>query len=134
MENFQLVLGYPECKNAKPFVETIDVPCPVCGGKVQIRKSKSGRTFYICENNKGVDQGCTYISWNKPKLGEKFDPEAQKAAYEAWKEKNAKKTANKKGTKKAVAKSKSKNSTSKATKTTVKKTSSKKTTKSKAKK
>lgn len=25
--------GYPECKNAKPIIETIDVPCPVCGGK-----------------------------------------------------------------------------------------------------
>ena len=27
--------GYPECKNVKPFVVTIDVPCPVCGGQVQ---------------------------------------------------------------------------------------------------
>ena len=26
--------GYPECKNIKPFVVTIDVPCPVCGGQV----------------------------------------------------------------------------------------------------
>ncbi len=30
--------GYPECKNAKPIIETIDVPCPVCGGKVQVKK------------------------------------------------------------------------------------------------
>jgi len=22
--------GYPECKNAKPYFETIDVPCPKC--------------------------------------------------------------------------------------------------------
>ena len=28
--------GYPECKNTKPFVETIDVPCPKCGGKIQV--------------------------------------------------------------------------------------------------
>ena len=33
--------GYPECKNVKPFVVTIDEPCPVCGGKVQVRKTKS---------------------------------------------------------------------------------------------
>ena len=26
--------GYPECKNVKPFVVTIDEPCPVCGAKV----------------------------------------------------------------------------------------------------
>ncbi len=57
--------GYPECKNAKPLVETIDVPCPKCGGKIQVRKSKKGRKFYICENN--PDKKCDYISWNKPK-------------------------------------------------------------------
>ena len=56
--------GYPECKNAKPFIETIDVPCPKCGGKVQIRKTKKKRNYYICENN---PKSCDYISWNKPK-------------------------------------------------------------------
>ena len=55
--------GYPECKNAKPIINTIDVPCPKCGGKVQIRKSKKKRNFYICENN---PDSCDYISWNKP--------------------------------------------------------------------
>ncbi len=57
--------GYPECKNAKPFVETIDVPCPKCGAKVQVRKTKKKRNYYICENN---PTSCDYISWNKPKL------------------------------------------------------------------
>ena len=66
--------GYPECQNAKPIIETIDVPCPVCGGKVQIRKTKTRRSYYICENNKGIGEGCYYISWNKPKEGEKFVP------------------------------------------------------------
>ena len=56
--------GYPECKNTKPLVETIDVPCPKCGGKIQVRKSKKKRKFYICENN---PDSCDYISWNKPK-------------------------------------------------------------------
>ena len=64
--------GYPECRNAKPLYETIDVPCPVCGGKVQIRKTKRKRNYYICENN---PDKCNYISWNKPKLGEKWSPE-----------------------------------------------------------
>ena len=59
--------GYPECKNAKPLVETIDVPCPNCGGKIQVRKSKKRRNYYICENN---PKNCDYISWNKPKKGE----------------------------------------------------------------
>ncbi len=64
--------GYPECKNAKPIVETIDVPCPKCGAKVQIRKTKRKRNYYICENN---PKSCDYISWNKPKKGEKWNPE-----------------------------------------------------------
>ena len=64
--------GYPECKNAKPIIETIDVPCPVCGGKVQIKKTKRGKKFYVCENNPGT---CEYISWNPPKLGEPWIPE-----------------------------------------------------------
>ena len=56
--------GYPECKNAKPYIETIDKPCPKCGGKIQVRKSKKKRTYYICENN---PKSCDFISWNKPK-------------------------------------------------------------------
>ena len=64
--------GYPECKNTKPIIEYIDVPCPKCGGKVQVRKTKKRRTYYICENN---PKSCDYISWNKPKLGEKWNPE-----------------------------------------------------------
>ena len=56
--------GYPECKNAKPLIETIDEPCPKCGGKIQIRKTKKRRNYYICENNPAT---CDYISWNKPK-------------------------------------------------------------------
>ena len=64
--------GYPECKNTKPIVETIDVPCPKCGGKVQVRKTKRRRNYYICENN---PDSCDYISWNKPKKGEKWNPE-----------------------------------------------------------
>ena len=107
--------GYPECKNAKPLVETIDVPCPVCGGKVQVRKTKKGKNYYICENNKGVEQGCNYISWNKPKPGEKFDPEAEK-------EKVVKKKTGKKTTKKSASKAITKKSTKKTSrKSTTKK-------------
>ncbi|MBQ3415444.1 MAG: type I DNA topoisomerase [Clostridia bacterium] len=64
--------GYPECKNTKAIIETIDVPCPKCGGTVQIRKTKRRRNYYICENN---PDSCDYISWNKPKPGEKWNPE-----------------------------------------------------------
>ena len=81
--------GYPECKNAKPYVVTIEEPCPKCGGKVQIRKTKKRRTFYICENN---PTSCDYISWNKPKKGEKYNPEdAKEIKAETEKKKTRKK-------------------------------------------
>lgn len=90
--------GYPECKNAKPFVETIDVPCPKCGAKVQIRKTKKKRNYYICENN---PKSCKYISWNKPKPGEKWEEPKEKPEIEEKKETAKKKTTKKKTTTKA---------------------------------
>ena len=96
--------GYPECRNAKPYIETIDVPCPVCGGKVQIRKSKNRRNYYICENNKGIGEGCYYISWNKPKEGEKFVPnnDIDMALYENDNKPKRKRTVKKSTTKKST--------------------------------
>ncbi|MCI9286706.1 MAG: type I DNA topoisomerase [Clostridia bacterium] len=81
--------GYPECKNAKPLVETIDVPCPKCGAKVQVRKTKRKRNYYICENN---PKSCDYISWNKPKPGEKWNPEEKVELEEKPKTTTKKKT------------------------------------------
>ena len=97
--------GYPECKNVKPFVVTIDVPCPVCGGKVQVRKTRRGKNYYICENNKNTEDSCKFISWNKPKAGEAWDPEKEKAQT---KKRATRKTTKKKATKKSTAKSKKK--------------------------
>ncbi|MCD3194359.1 type I DNA topoisomerase [Clostridium botulinum C] len=54
--------GYPECKNTKPIVEEIDVPCPLCGGKILLRKSKKGRKFYGCSNY----PECKFVSWSEP--------------------------------------------------------------------
>lgn len=95
--------GYPECKNAKPFVETIDVPCPKCGGKVQIRKTKRKRNYYICENN---PSSCDYISWNKPKEGEKWDPSKEEKVEEVQENKKNKRKTTKKKTTKSKAKKK----------------------------
>ena len=100
--------GYPECKNIKPFETKIDVPCPVCGADVYVRKTKRGKNFYICANNKNTPDSCNYISWNKPKLGEKWSPEIEK---EVNKEKSAKKKAKK--TTKETSKKKKKKATKK---------------------
>lgn len=53
--------GYPECKNTKTIADPIDAPCPNCGGKVFVRKSKKGAKYYSCEN--GTD---CFISWDEP--------------------------------------------------------------------
>lgn len=60
--NFLACPGYPECKNTKPIVEEIDVPCPLCGGKILVRKSKKGRRFYGCSNY----PECKFVSWSEP--------------------------------------------------------------------
>ena len=94
--------GFPDCQNAKPFIETIDVPCPKCGGVVQVRKTKKKRNYYICENNfEGNENRCDYISWNKPKPGEKFVKgedvsEIEKETKKVTRKKTAKKRSSKK--------------------------------------
>lgn len=54
--------GFPECRNTKAIVQTIDAKCPKCGGAVVVRKSKKGVVFYTCENS----PTCDFISWNEP--------------------------------------------------------------------
>lgn len=54
--------GFPECKNTKPYLEKIGVPCPNCGKDIVIRKTKKGRKYYGCEDN----PNCEYMSWKKP--------------------------------------------------------------------
>lgn len=88
--------GFPECKNAKPIIETIDVPCPVCGCTVIVKKSKRGKKFFVCENN---PDKCNYISWNKPKPGEKWSPEEnEKVEKRKTKRKTSKRKTKKKTT------------------------------------
>lgn len=59
---FAACTGYPECKNTKPFVQSIDVKCPKCGKDIVARKSKKGRVFYGCSGY----PDCTQVYWNKP--------------------------------------------------------------------
>ncbi len=95
--------GYPECKNAKPIVETIEEPCPKCGAVVQVRKTKKKKNYYICENN---PKSCDYISWNKPKPGEQYVAGSEDMSeIEAEKtKKTVKKTTKKASTKKSTTK------------------------------
>ena len=54
--------GFPECRNTKPYLEKIGVPCPLCGKEIVLRKTKKGRKYYGCEDN----PNCEFMSWQKP--------------------------------------------------------------------
>ena len=54
--------GFPECKNTKPYLEKIGVPCPKCGKDIVIKKTKKGRKYYGCVDN----PDCDFMYWQKP--------------------------------------------------------------------
>jgi DNA topoisomerase-1 len=54
--------GFPECRNTKPIINPTDITCLACGGRIVQRKSRSGRTFYGCENY----PECKYVAWDPP--------------------------------------------------------------------
>ncbi|WP_050614765.1 type I DNA topoisomerase [Bacillus testis] len=60
---FMACSNFPECRNTKPIVKAIDVPCPKCGkGEIIERKSKKKRVFYGCNRY----PECDFVSWDKP--------------------------------------------------------------------
>ncbi len=54
--------GFPECRNTMPIFEEAGVDCPVCGGRVLVKKTRTGRKYYGCENN----PTCGFMTWDRP--------------------------------------------------------------------
>ena len=54
--------GYPECKNTKKIVQETPGICPICGGKIHVKKSKKGKTYFGCEHN----PKCPFMTWDRP--------------------------------------------------------------------
>lgn len=54
--------GFPECRNTKPLLVSIGVPCPECGSDIVERRSRRGRTFYGCSTY----PECEFTSWQRP--------------------------------------------------------------------
>jgi DNA topoisomerase-1 len=54
--------GFPECRNAKPFLIRIGVACPECGADLVERRTRKGRPFYGCASY----PECEWNSWQKP--------------------------------------------------------------------
>lgn len=83
--------GFPECRNSKPLLTKIGVPCPKCQvGEVIERRSTRGRLFYGCSNwRKDDPQSCDYVSWLKP-TGEKCPQCGEPLVYTNRKETDVK--------------------------------------------
>ena len=54
--------NYPSCKNTKPILEKLEVPCPKCGAALIKRKKGTKKVFYGCEKY----PECDFVSWDKP--------------------------------------------------------------------
>ncbi|WP_099352408.1 type I DNA topoisomerase [Fredinandcohnia onubensis] len=60
---FMACSNFPDCRNTKPIVKEIGVPCPKCEkGNIVERKSKKKRIFYGCDQY----PECDFLSWDKP--------------------------------------------------------------------
>ena len=57
--NFLACSNYPECKNIKPYLESVAQVCPKCGGKLAKRIFRGGRSLYTCQN-------CEFSTWDEP--------------------------------------------------------------------
>ncbi len=93
--------GFPECRNTKPFFETIGVMCPKCGGEIVLKRTRKGRRYYGCENS----PECDFMSWTRPvekrcpecgaymtEKGNRLVCSDQKCGHtESWKEKEEEK-------------------------------------------
>ncbi len=59
---FEACSNFPECRNAKPHLVKLGIPCPNDGGELVERRTKKGRVFYGCANY----PECEWSSWKKP--------------------------------------------------------------------
>ena len=60
--SFYACVNYPTCKFTKQRVKELDVPCPLCGSKIQVKHGKNKVIFYSCEKY----PDCTFSSWDMP--------------------------------------------------------------------
>jgi len=54
--------GFPECRNAKPFLLKMGAPCPECEADIVERRTRKRRVFYGCSRY----PECEWTSWAKP--------------------------------------------------------------------
>lgn len=53
---------YPTCRFTKAIVKDTGVPCPDCGARLVVRRSKDRKVFYSCERY----PECSWSTWDMP--------------------------------------------------------------------
>jgi len=60
---FYACSAFPKCKNTKALDQDTGVLCPQCNkGKIVIKKTKSKKTFYACDQY----PQCRFALWSRP--------------------------------------------------------------------
>jgi len=54
--------NFPTCRYTEPWLEKIDVTCPLDDGEIVLRKTRKGRIFFGCANY----PECDFTSWKRP--------------------------------------------------------------------
>jgi len=54
--------GFPECRNAKPLLIKLGIPCPECEADIVERRTKKRRVFFGCSRY----PECEWTSWARP--------------------------------------------------------------------
>ena len=54
--------GFPECRNAKPLLLKLGIPCPECEADIVERRTKKRRVFFGCSRY----PECEWTSWARP--------------------------------------------------------------------
>ena len=54
--------GFPECRNAKPLLIKLGIPCPECEADIVERRTKKRRVFFGCSTY----PVCEWTSWARP--------------------------------------------------------------------
>ncbi len=59
---FYACSAFPQCKNIVNAENAIDVPCPLCGKEIVMKRAKGRTVFYSCS---GYPE-CKFSSWDRP--------------------------------------------------------------------
>ncbi|MBQ4161093.1 MAG: type I DNA topoisomerase [Clostridia bacterium] len=68
--------GFPECRNTKSIRVEAGVACPKCGKPLLTRRTRTGKTYYGCEDY----QNCDFMTWDTP-LKSRTCPKCGKALF-----------------------------------------------------